>query len=116
MKKWYDEEYSFEIEVIAVSHDNRTEHHCRCGEEVGDTFTCTYGCPVSSGGEGICSKSMMILFPLMESVRSGGSLLNLGGESSMCKEVVCPDGVVRYRLTARRLSGENFHTGGFYRE
>lgn len=49
MKKWYDEEYEWEIEVIGFNKDNEeTEGFCRNGEEIGDQYTCTYGCPVNS--------------------------------------------------------------------
>ena len=46
MKKWYDEEYAFEIEVTGFLRGDHTERYCRNGEEVGDKYTCTYGCPV----------------------------------------------------------------------
>lgn len=54
-----------------------------------------------NGEGGFCSKSMSKLFPLLESVRSGGDLSNLlpGAEKHMC-EVTCPDGVVKFRLDA----------------
>ena len=42
MKKWYDEEYEFEIEVIGFLRGGHTERYCRNGEEVGDRYTCTY--------------------------------------------------------------------------
>ena len=116
MNKWYNEEYRFTIEVTAVSHDNNTVNHCRNGEEVGDVYRCTYDCPVNSEGRGICQKSMAVLIPLMEAVRSGGDLRNLGGDAPLSKELLCPDGVVRYRLTAEKLGGINFHTGCFYKE
>ena len=64
MKKWYDEEYEFEIEVIGFLRGDHTERYCRNGEEVGDKYTCTYGCPVNTEGQGICSKVMMIMFPI----------------------------------------------------
>lgn len=98
MKKWYDEEYEFEVEVI------------------GDKYSCTYGCPVNQDGQGICSKTMMMLYPLMEAVRSGGDLENLGGSGKHVKEIVCPDGCVMFRLTATPLGNENFHKGGFWKE
>ena len=79
MKKWYDEEYEFEIEVTGFLRGDHTEHYCRNGEEIGDKYTCTYGCPVNKDGQGICSKTMMMLYPFMEAVRSGGDLENLGG-------------------------------------
>lgn len=124
MDKWYGEEYGFTVEVIAVSHDNRTRGHCRNGDEVGDVYRCAYDCPVNQKGRGFCQKSMMILFPMLETVRGGGDLRKIGGysptgnapDSPFVKEFVCPDGVVTFRLTAERLGGENFHTGGFYKE
>lgn len=77
---------------------------------------CTYGCPVNKDGYGICSKTMMMLYPLMEAVRSGGDLENLGGDGKYSKTIVCPDGCVMFRLTARPLGNENFHKGGFWKE
>lgn len=78
MKKWYAEEYEFEIEVTGFLHSNHTERYCRNGEEIGDRYTCTYGCPVNANGQGICSKTMLLLFPIMEAIRSGGDLENIG--------------------------------------
>lgn len=124
MKKWYNEDYCFEIEVIAVSHDGKTENHCRNGDEIGDVYRCTYDCPVNQKGRGFCSKSMLLLFPMMETVRGGGDLRKTGGfspsgnvpDSPHVKEFVCPDGVVTFRLIAKPNGGENFHTGGFYKQ
>lgn len=45
MKKWYDEEYTWEIEVTGFLRSDHTERYCRNGEEIGDRYTCTYGCP-----------------------------------------------------------------------
>ena len=114
MKKWYDEEYEFTVEVTGFLHGDKTERYCRNGEQIGDKYTCTYGCPVNEQGFGICSKTMMMLYPLMEAVRSGGDLTRLGGDEKYGKTVVCPDGCVIFRLTARPLGNENFHTGGFW--
>ena len=36
MKKWYNEEYSFEIEVTGFLRGDHTERYCRNGEEIGD--------------------------------------------------------------------------------
>lgn len=116
MKKWYDEEYEFKIEVTGFIRGDRTENYCRNGEEIGDTYTCTYGCPVNAQGQGICSKLMMGLFPIMEAVRSGGNLLNIGGSEKYVKDIVCPDGCVIFRVTAKPLGNENFHTGCFWKE
>lgn len=114
MKKWYDEEYAFEIEVTDFLSGSQTERYCRNGEEIGDKYTCTYGCPVNQDGYGICSKTMMLLFPLMDAVRSGGDLENLGGDSKYSKTIVCPDGCVLFRLTATPLNNPNFHKGKFW--
>lgn len=114
MKKWYDEEYEFTVDVIGFLHGDHTERYCRNGEEIGDKYKCTYGCPINQDGYGICSKTMMMLYPLMEAIRSGGDLENLGGDSKYTKTLVCPDGCVIFRLTAVPLGNENFHKGGFY--
>lgn len=115
MKKWLDEEYEFEIEVIGFLRGDHTEHYCRNGEEIGDRYTCTYGCPVNSEGYGICSKTMMMLYPIMEAVRSGGNLENIGGDGKYSKVIVCPDGCVMFRITARPRNHQNpFKSGSFY--
>lgn len=57
MKKWYDEEYRFLIEVTGFLRGDNTEHLCRNGEEPGDKYTCTYGYPVNEQGYGICSEN-----------------------------------------------------------
>ncbi len=114
MKKWYDEEYEFTVEVTGFLRGDHTERYCRNGEEIGDCYKCTYGCPVNKDGYGICSKTMMMLYPLMEAIRSGGDLENLGGDGKYSKTIVCPDGCVTFKLTAKPLGNENFHKGGFW--
>ena len=109
MKKWFSEEYEFEIEVTGFLRGSQTEGYCRNGEQIGDKYLCTYGCPVNQDGQGICSKVMTILFPVMEAVRSGGNLENIGGSSKYIKEIVCPDGCVIFRLTAKKLGNPNFY-------
>lgn len=86
MKKWYNEEYEFEIEVTGFLRGDHTERYCRNGEEIGDKYACTYGCPVNAQGYGVCSKTMMML----------------------------SDGCVMFRLTARPLGNENFFKGKFF--
>lgn len=114
MKKWYDEEYEWEIEVIGFLRGDKTENYCRNGEEIGDKYTCTYGCPANKDGQGICSKVMMIMFPIMEAVRSGGDLENIGGSGKYTKDVVCPDGCVMFRLTAKKLSDKNIFKDKYF--
>lgn len=69
---------------------------------------------VNAEGQGICSKVMTVLFPVMEAVRSGGDLENIGGNDKYSKDIVCPDGCVMFRLTARKLGNENFFKGKFF--
>lgn len=38
MKKWYAEEYEFQIEVTGFLRGNSTERFCRNGEEIGDRY------------------------------------------------------------------------------
>lgn len=38
MKKWYGEEYEFEIEVMGFLRGSKTERYCRNGEEIGDKY------------------------------------------------------------------------------
>ena len=114
MEKWYQEEYTWTVEVIGYLRGNTPEGYCRNGEEIGDRYTCTYGCPVNAQGQGICSKTMLLLFPIMEAIRSGGDLENIGGSSKYCKDIVCPDGCVMFRLTAKPLGNENFFKGKFF--
>ena len=114
MKKWYAEDYEWEIEVTGFLRGDHTERYCRNGEEIGDKYTCTYGCPVNADGQGICSKVMMQMFPIMEAVRSGGDLRNIGGDGEYSKTIVCPDGCVIFRMTAKKTGNANFHMGGFY--
>ncbi|HIW73602.1 MAG TPA: TIGR04076 family protein [Firmicutes bacterium] len=114
MKKWFDEEYEFQVEVTGFLRGDSTVRYCRNGEEVGDTYTCTYGCPVNADGQGICSKTMLLLFPIMEAVRSGGDLERIGGADRYSKDVVCPDGCVMFRLTAKKRDKENFYKGKFF--
>ena len=114
MKKWYDEEFEFTVEVTGYLRGDKPERYCRNGEEIGDHYTCTYGCPVNAQGYGICSKTMLMLYPIMESLRSGGDLRNIGGDGPYEKTIVCPDGCVLFRLSAKPLGSENFYRGKFY--
>ena len=114
MKKWYDEEFEFTVEVTGYLRGDKPERYCRNGEEIGDRYTCTYGCPVTAQGYGICSKTMLMLYPIMESLRSGGDLRNIGGDGPYEKTIVCPDGCVLFRLCAKPLGSENFYRGKFY--
>lgn len=54
------------------------------------------------------------MVPIMEAVRSGGDLQNIGGDGKYSKDLVCPDGCVMFRMTAKKLGNENFFTGDFF--
>ncbi len=83
------------------------------GEEIGDKYSCTYGCPVNEQGQGIVKDNDDDV-SIMEAVRSGGNLENIGGSGKYTKELVCPDGCVIFKMTATKLGNENFHKGNFY--
>lgn len=98
MKKWYKEDWLFTVEVLSVGKRNAPTE-CRMGLEPGDIFECSYDCPA-----GFCSKSILKVFPILEAVRSGGDLRNLGGSRPNEMVILCPDGVVTYRITARQTA------------
>ena len=57
---------------------------------------------------------MMVLYPVMEAVRSGGDLENIGGDGKYSKVVVCPDGCVMFRITAKPLGSQNPFKGNCF--
>ena len=116
MKKWFNEEYEFELTVKGYLRGDKTEGVCRNGEEIGDVYHSTYGSPVNEEGFGICPKLMMIVYPIMEAIRSGGSLKNIGGSDVFEKDIVCPDGCVSFHLSAKPLNNPNFYTGEIVHE
>ncbi len=95
MKRFIKEEFSFQITVVDGKRNRDNALDCRNGHEIGDTYVCEYGCP-----KDFCSKCMMKAFPLMEAVRAGGDLRNLGGDSTHTITFSCPDGIVLFRLEA----------------
>ena len=97
MKTFISEDWIFTLTVAGGKKRPDGRLDCRCGFEEGDRFSCEYACP-----GGFCPKVLMKAFPMMEAVRSGGSLKALGGQSDHCLEFVCPDGVILLRLQARR--------------
>ena len=97
MKKVFEENVSFKITVVDGKKNKNSDIDCRNGHEIGDTYFCEYGCP-----EHFCQKCMLKVFPIMEAVRSGGDLRNLGGDSPDVIHFCCPDGVVIFRLEAVR--------------
>jgi len=98
MKKWYQEDWLFRIEVLHVGKENKAEE-CRLGLEPGDTFTCGYETP-----KGFCPTSFVKIFPSMEIVRCGGNLQNLGGKSPYEMTFLCPDGAVLFRIRGEQKS------------
>ena len=40
--------------------------------------------------------------------------INAPTDVRLIRTVVCPDGCVIFKLTAKPLGNENFHTGGFW--
>ena len=56
----------------------------------------------------------MMIYTIMEAVRNGGDLENIGGDRTYSKVVMCPDGCVLFRLTAKPLGNLNFFKGKFF--
>lgn len=50
----------------------------------------------------------------MEAVRSGGDLVNIGGDGKYSKTVVCSDGCVMFRLTAKPTGKPNCFKEKFF--
>jgi uncharacterized repeat protein (TIGR04076 family) len=97
MKKWINEDYRFTITVIGDGYGNVCHLGCRNGHEIGDTYTCQYGCPEPVNGEGgFCTKTMQKLYELEEAVRRGKSAEQV--------DFTCADGCVTFRLQAENLA------------
>ena len=96
MKRWIQEDVSFVITVVEGKRNRQGAIDCRNGHEIGDAYVCEYGCP----GD-FCQKSMLKAFPIMEAVRAGGDLRNLGGETAHKIRFCCPDGMVVFQLEAK---------------
>ena len=96
MKKWYDEDWLFKIEVVRVGKENKAEE-CRLGLEPGDTFECRFETPA-----GFCPTSFIKIFPALEVVRCSGDLRFLGAGGPREMTFLCPDGVVLFRVTGEQ--------------
>ena len=59
---------------------------------------------------------MMMPYPLVEAIGSGEDLKDVGGSDKYVKDIVCPDGCVMFRLTARRIVVENPFTSKAFRQ
>ena len=92
MKQWYREDWCFIIRELRVGKTNRYQE-CRLGYEVGDTFECKYETPA-----GFCPVAFMKLYPLLEVVRCGGDLRQLGSSHSNRVAFICPDEVVLFEV------------------
>ena len=49
-----------------------------------------------------------------ETGRNGGDLERTGGSGPCTKDLVCPNGSVIFRLTAKKLGNENSFKGRFF--
>lgn len=104
MKKFITENKSFTITVIDHAKDGKPLH-CRNGHEIGDIYTCEYGCPMPTNGcGGFCSKTMTNLYRLKEIVYANGDLRILGFPNNHDIEFFCPDGVVKFRMQIHDLA------------
>ena len=109
MNKCYSIEYEFEIEVIDIPHNDSIKHSCNNGEKLGDKYHCTYGWAEKDKGYGLCSRTMVIMYRLMETIRSGKYSENFGEVGKYSRDIVCPSGCVMFRLTAKPLEIKGFN-------
>jgi uncharacterized repeat protein (TIGR04076 family) len=100
MKKWINENWRFRITVtdgIYGPGDTKVRIGCRNGHEVGDTYTCVYGCPEPVNEEGgFCTKTVQKLYEIEEAIRQGKSPTEV--------DFTCADNVVKFRLQAENLA------------
>lgn len=93
MQPWISEDWEFSLTVIK-GHPAA----CRIGLESGDTLTFQYALPA-----GMCPKTAAALHTLCEIIRCGGDFTHRGSSKPYSIEFPCADGVLTFRLTARRL-------------
>ena len=98
MKKFIEETISFKITAVDGKTNSKGVVDCRNGHEIGDSYSCEYGCPAE-----FCQKAMLKAFPIMEAARAGGDLRNLGGDSATSIRFCCPDGVVTFQLETEKV-------------
>jgi len=96
MKRWYQEEWEFEIEVLQVGESDKPEE-CRLGLEPGDKFTGNYGTP-----NDFCPTSFIKVFPTLEIIRCNGDLRYQGSSDRHDIKVICPDGVVLFEIRGQK--------------
>lgn len=94
MRKWIEEDWEFTVTVVKGAAEQ-----CRLGFEQGDQFVCQYEVPA-----GFCPKTMPVLHTLCEIIRCGGSFRARGSDRDDEIEFGCADGMIRFRLKARRLN------------
>lgn len=55
---------------------------------------------------------------IIDATRSTGKVSqrqeNIGGCDKYCKDIICPDGCVMFRLTAKKLGNDNFFKGKYW--
>jgi uncharacterized repeat protein (TIGR04076 family) len=97
MKRWYDEDWNFIISVVKVGEKDLAEE-CRLGFEPGDEFCCQYETPA-----GFCPNAFIQIHPLLEIIRCGGDLRNLGSDQPCETKVACPDGAVWFKIVGKQI-------------
>lgn len=93
MHPWIQEDWEFTLTVLQGE-----STQCRIGLETGDEFTFCYALPA-----GICPKTVPQLHTLCEIIRCGGDFTRRGSPDMYHIDFPCADGVLRFRLQARRL-------------
>lgn len=97
MKKWYAEDWQFTISVTNTDKEGKAEE-CRLGLEPGDAFICAYATPCD-----FCPTAFIKIFPALEVMRCQGDLRFLGAKQANEIDVLCPDGVVLFKVTGKKV-------------
>ncbi|MBQ8399909.1 MAG: hypothetical protein IJX08_08110 [Clostridia bacterium] len=90
MKKWFVEDWAFELTAIEGK-----AAQCRLGLEKGDKFTFSYACPA-----GMCPRVMAQVYTWCEVIRCGGEFTHRGSKEKYGMNLVCPCGCIHFYLKA----------------
>ena len=84
-----NEVVSFKITIIA-------DGNCRANHKVGETFEFSWRSP-----EGICTESLVGMYPVLHSMRVFGDMRELGSPERNVRVYTCPSREVKFRIEAQ---------------
>ena len=69
--------------------------NCRAGHKKGETFEFFWNTP-----EGICSESLVGMYPILQSLRVMGDMRELGSSQRNVRKYKCPSHVIQFQIHA----------------